>query len=175
MQSSAGQDAEIIFKGWFREHAGLIYRIACGFAATKEDQQDLTQEILLQVWRSLPRYQARAKVSTWIYRVALNTALVWRRKERKRVGELSFVDIDQLPTESQEHLLGQDSELLEALYSAIQALPKVDAALVLMYLEDLSGQEMSAILGISEENVRVRLSRARKTLANAMKEVVHEP
>jgi len=168
------QDAQDIFRSWLNEHTALVYKVACGFAATNEDREDLIQEILLQIWRSLPRYQARAKVSTWIYRVALNTAFTWRRKERQHADQLSLVEIEELPAQSQNQSLAQDHEVVEALYSAILSLPKVDAALVLMYLDDMSGHEMAVILGISEENVRVRLSRARKTLGNLMKEVVHE-
>lgn len=174
MQSIAGQDAQDIFRSWLNEHTALVYKVACGFAATTEDREDLTQEILLQIWRSLPRYQARAKVSTWMYRVALNTAFTWRRKERKHAHQLSLVEIEELPAQSENRSLAQDQEVVEALYNAIRSLPKVDAGLVLMYLDDLSGHEMAAILGISEENVRVRLSRVRKTLSNLMKRVVYE-
>jgi RNA polymerase sigma-70 factor, ECF subfamily len=174
MQTSTGQDPQIIFRSWLQEHAGLIYKVARGFAASKEDWEDLTQEILLQMWRSLPRYQGHAKVSTWIYRVALNTALAWRRKERRQVGQLSLVEIQEVPVQPQDSSLGEGDELLEALYTAIRNLPKLEAGLLLMYLDDLSGREMAEILGISEVNVRVRLNRARKALGNLMKEVAHE-
>ncbi len=174
MQSSAVQDAQALFRRWLNEHAGLIYKVASGFTPTKEDREDLTQEILLQLWRSLPRYQAKAKVSTWIYRVAMNTAFAWRRKERKHAGRLSLVEIEELPAQSRDPSLTDDHEVVQALYTAIRSLPKVEAGLVLMYLDGLSGEEMAVILGISEENVRVRLSRARRTLGDLMKEVVHE-
>ncbi len=174
MRALAGQDPEQLFKSWLNEHTMLINRVACGFAATQEDRRDLTQEILLQLWRSLPRYEARAKVSTWIYRVALNTALGWRRKERKHANKLAFVEIDELAMTSEPPNPARDRELLDSLYKSIAKLPKLDTALMLMYLDDLSGYEMAAIFGISEENVRVRLSRARKLLSGLMKAAVHE-
>ncbi len=163
-----------MFRRWLHEHAGLVYKVAWGFAPTKEDREDLSQEILLQLWRSLPRYQAKAKVSTWIYRVAMNTAFAWRRKERKHASQLALVEIEELPAQSQDLSLAGDHEMVQALYTAIRTLPKVDAGLVLMHIDGLSGEEMAVILGISEENARVRLSRARRTLRDLMKEVVHE-
>ena len=125
---------------------------------------------------SLPRFEGRAKVSTWIYRVALNTALAWRRKEKKqRAPEIPLIDIEDIPSKEEDHARRLDNEEVVArLYDAIHQLPKADAALVLLYLDDLSYRERAEVLGISENNVGVKLNRARKTLAELMKEVTHE-
>jgi RNA polymerase sigma-70 factor, ECF subfamily len=170
------KELQVVFKGWLQEHAGLVYKVARAFAPAEADRQDLIQEILLQMWCSLPRFEGKAKASTWIYRVALNTALAWRRKETKhRATQTPVIDIETLPgsqVDSAQQLHQQ--EVVERLYAAIQQLPKADAALVLLYLDDLSYHEMADVLGISENHVGVKLNRARKALGELMKEVVYE-
>ena len=78
------ENLESLFKSWLIEHDGAVLKVARAYTLTTEDCQDLAQEILLQVWRSLPQFQGRASPSTWFYRVALNTALGWHRKEHRR-------------------------------------------------------------------------------------------
>jgi RNA polymerase sigma-70 factor (ECF subfamily) len=78
------EDLESLFKSWLTENYGAVLKVARAYTRTTEDWQDLAQEILLQVWRSLPRFQGKASASTWSYRVALNTALGWHRIEHRR-------------------------------------------------------------------------------------------
>ena len=123
-------DLESLFKSWLREHGGAVLKVARAYTLTTEDCQDLAQEILLQVWRSLPQFQGTASASTWCYRVALNTALVWRRKEqRRRARQLPILE-DEDPSvaglDSAQHMVQQ--EAVERLYAAIRLLPKTDAA-----------------------------------------------
>ena len=77
-------DYEITFKQWLKEHLGLVFRVVRAYGSTTDDQDDLFQEICLQIWFSVPRFAGQAKVSTWIYKVALNTAIVWNRGEKRR-------------------------------------------------------------------------------------------
>jgi RNA polymerase sigma-70 factor (ECF subfamily) len=170
-------DRQVLFSAWLKEHAGLVFKVARAFAPTEADRQDLIQDILLQLWCSLPRFEGKAKVSTWIYRVALNTALAWRRKETKRrAPQIPLIEVEELPgtEEGNAHRLDRE-EVVARLYGAIHQLPKVDAALVLLYLDDLSYREMAEVLGISENHVGVKLNRAKKVLADLMKEVTYEP
>ncbi len=152
-------------------------KVARAYTFTAEDCQDLIQEILLQVWRSLPQFEGRASASTWIYRVALNTALSWHRKEKPRRARQSVVlEVEDLPAaglDSAQQLVQR--EAVQRLYAAIRHLPKTDAALVLLYLDDLSYRQMAEVLGISEGNVGVKLNRAKKALGEWMKENSHEP
>jgi len=156
-------DLETTFKQWFGEHQGLLYRVVRAYGNTAQDQDDLFQEICLQLWLSIPRFEGRAKVSTWIYRVALNTAMVWnrgeksRRKHRERL--LTFAP------KQQNDYSQKSQEIIERLYEAIRKLPKVDTSIVLMHLDGLGYDEMAEILGISENNVGVKLNRAKKQLA----------
>ena len=165
-----------MFKSWLQEHSGTVFKVARAYTLTAEDCQDLAQEILLQAWRSLPQFEGRAGAPTWFYRVALNTALGWQRKERRRrERQQPLIGIEDLPmtgADSEQQL--HQREVVERLYAAIQQLPKADAALVLLYLDDLSYREMAEVLGISENHVGVKLNRARKSLAELMKEVVYE-
>ena len=170
------EPAEALFKTWLQEHSGTVLKVARAYTLTEEDRQDLAQEILLQAWRSLSQFEGRASAHTWFYRVALNTALGWHRKERRRrERQQPLIGIEDLPmtgADSEQQL--HQREVVERLYAAIQQLPKADAALVLLYLDDLSYREMADVLGISENLVGVKLNRARKALGELMKEVVYE-
>ncbi len=169
------ENLDSLFESWLIENEGAILKVARAYTLTTEDCQDLAQEILLQVWRSLPQFQGKASASTWIYRVALNTALGWHRNEhRRRVRQRPIVAIEDLPAaglESSQEIVQR--EVVERLYAAIRRLPKTDAALVLLYLEDLSYRQMAEVLGISEGNVGVKLNRAKKALGELMKEESH--
>lgn len=172
-QAATADSREAVFRRWLKQHSGLVFKVARAFAPGDADRDDLVQEILLQLWRSLPRFEGKAKESTWIYRVALNTALAWRRGENKRrAAQTPSLALDELP-EPDDLDRRERAELVANLYAAVRRLPKVDAALVLLYLDDLSYREMAEVLGISATNVGVKLNRARKTLAELMKEVPH--
>lgn len=169
-------DFKSVFESWVRQHGGMILRVARAYTIADEDREDLVQEILLQLWCSLPRFQGRAKESTWIYRVALNTALGWRRAQARRNRRFTpLLAVEDIPAaEGEAGGPFGNEEVLARLYAAIRALPKVDAALVMLHLDGLSYREMAEVLGISEGNVGVKLTRARKALADLMKEVTHE-
>lgn len=156
---------EALFKEWLAEHGGVVVKVARAYTLTAPDAEDLAQEILFQVWRSLPRFEGRASAATWCYRVALNTAIGWRRDDRKR-------RLHQRPLLC-EWPIGQADgaeaagrkETVERLYAAIRRLPKADAALVLLDLDDLSYRDMAEVLGVSENYIGVKLHRARRALA----------
>ena len=150
--------------------------MARAYTLSAEEREDLAQEILLQIWRSLPRFEGRSSPSTWCYRVALNSALGWHRAEgRRRARHETWLATDELTTAGPDDGVAlQQRELVERLYDAIHQLPKADAALVLLYLDDLSYRDMAEVMGISESNVGVKLNRAKKALAELMKEVADE-
>ena len=170
------EDLESLFKSWLIEQDGSVLKVARAYTLTTEDCQDLAQEILLQVWRSLPQFQGRASATTWFYRVALNTALGWHRKEHRRQARqqpiLEFENLSAAGSDSAQQIVQR--EAVERLYAAIRKLPKTDAALVLLYLDDLSYRQMAEVLGISESNVGVKLNRAKKALGALLKEESHE-
>ncbi|MEZ6127568.1 MAG: RNA polymerase sigma factor [Planctomycetaceae bacterium] len=164
------EDPTAIFTRWLEEHRSSVLKVARAYTLTAEDCQDLAQEILLQAWRSLPRFEGKASPATWFYRVALHTAMNWQRKDRLRRARqqpfVEFQDVAAVRPESNEHLLQR--EIVEQLYDAIRQLPKTDSALVLLYLEELSYREIAEVLGISENHVGVKLNRAKKALSTLM-------
>ena len=170
------ENAETLFKEWLGEHRGTVLKVARAYTLTAEDSQDLAQEILLQVWRSLPQFQARATATTWCYRVALNTALAWHRKERRRhTRQRPLLNGEALPASGDIAREAEHRDLVERLYAAIRQLPGTETALVLLHLDGLSYRQVAEVLGVSEGNVGVKLNRVKKTLGELMKEGPHDP
>lgn len=123
------------------------------------DKEDLFQEITLQAWKSISNFRGDAQFSTWLYRVALNTAITFFRKERKQV-ETTF-------TENFPHAKDQYDpieEQVQAMHKAIAALSKIDKALVMLYLDDYSYKEMAEVLGMTVTNVGVKMNRIKTKL-----------
>lgn len=145
------------FQNWVSEHVSVLHRVARAFA-TGADQQDLLQEMLIAVWRAAPAFRGDSAPSTFIFRVAHNCALTWRRGEARR--RLRAADYQRLHVED---VSGEDP-LLEQLYAAIRQLEPLDRSLVLLSLEGQGYAEIAALHGLSETNVGARLSRARQKL-----------
>ena len=152
-------------------------KVARAYTLTNEECQDLAQEILLQAWKSVPNFEHKARAATWFYRVALHTAMNWQRRDKPRRSEqFSLMDVQNIAAEGVDSAeQAQQREIVEQLYKAIHKLPKADAALVLLYLDELSYREMADVLGISESNVGVKLNRAKKALGELMKGESREP
>ena len=169
-------EQESIFRGWLDQHLGLMLKVVRGCVPQPQDQDDLFQDVLLALWTSIPSFRGEAKETTWIYRVAFNTALAWRRVERRRrQGHETYVKFDVSPKLQPSHLdLQSEQEIVTQLYAAIRQLPKVDASLALMHLDGLSYSEMADVLGISENYIGVKLNRIRKQLAEQLKGVSNE-
>jgi RNA polymerase sigma-70 factor, ECF subfamily len=166
-------ERERLFKTWLEQHKAIIFRIARAQAVDAEDQADLCQEILLQLWLSIPRFQGKSSVSTWIYRVVLNASLAWKRTEKKRrrcCQPLSGV-IEIPDPSSDSHSTAQNNRMVERLYVEVRKLAPADRSLVLLYLDRLSYREMAEILGISPDNVGVRLNRIKKRLCESLGDI----
>lgn len=163
-------DYKSLFTDWLEEHSAAVIKVARAYTLTSDECQDLAQEILLQAWRSLPNFEGKASPATWFYRVALHTAMNWHRKDRpRRVHQQPLLEIHAVRTESVDSTEQvEQRETVEQLYDAIHQLPETDVALVLLYLDEMSYREIAGVLGISESNVGVKLSRAKKALAGLM-------
>jgi RNA polymerase sigma-70 factor (ECF subfamily) len=140
---------------------------------SKADQEDLQQEIIYQLWKSFPRFKGDSKFSTWMYRVALNTAITFYKKDLKRLdkqnGEL---DINNATFTVEEH--GTKDLQLRHFYQAIKKLNKIERALILLFIEGNSHQEIGHSLGLSEGNARVKLSRTKVKLQEIIKNQGYE-
>ena len=144
------------------EYKLIIYKIAAVYALSQDGRQDLVQEIVLSLWKAFPSFRREAKVSTWIYRIALNTAISNYRQDhyqRKKVA-LTHEQVFSLP----EHPVADWSEELRLLYQAIQQLAGLDRAIILLYLDEKSYQDISAITGLSTAAVGMRLKRIKEKL-----------
>jgi RNA polymerase sigma-70 factor (ECF subfamily) len=171
------EDQKSLFMNWLGEHGPSVIKVARAYTLTSEECQDLAQEILLQAWRTLPKFERKASAATWFYRVALHTAMNWQRKDKpRRSRQQPLLEVQVLATEGANSAeQAQHREIVEQLYNAIQQLAKADAALVLLYLDELSYREMADVLGISESNVGVKLNRAKKALSALMQGNSHGP
>lgn len=164
------EDPKSLFMTWLGEHGSSVMKVARAYTLTSDECQDLAQEILLQAWRSLPNFEGKSSAATWFYRVALQTAMNWQRKDRpRRSRQQPLLEMQTIVAEGNDSALqAQQRETVDLLYQAIRQLPKADAALVLLYLDELSYREMGEVLGISESNVGVKLNRAKKALSALM-------
>ena len=136
-----------------------------------EDRNDLIQEIVLQLWKSYERFEGNAQFSTWMYRVSLNTALTYFKKEKKKTDKYTFLDnldrIDEVDSNEKE-------TQLELFYKAVHELNKVEKALIFLFLEGQSHKEIGQNLGITEGNARVKLNRTKDKLQTIIKNYGYE-
>ncbi len=158
-----------IFQSWLKRHKGLIFKIVRAYAFTAMDRDDLFQEISIQVWRSIPAFRRESADTTWIYRISLNTAIRWVKKE------LKHSHTDRL--DDAQHILfdtgAAHDERLAWLYGEIQKLNEIDRSIALMLLDNLSYKEMASIVGITESNIGVKINRIKKLLISKSKKYDH--
>jgi RNA polymerase sigma factor (sigma-70 family) len=160
-------DKENRFKEAIGSNKQRIYRLCCCYVSQEDERKDVYQEVLIYIWRSLDKFEGRSDISTWIYRITINTCLGYLRSEkrRKRVfDDASRFDRVDIPDQSLDGDALQTETKVERLYDCIADLPAIDRTLVSLYLEDLSTGKMAEILGISEVNVRVKMHRIKKAL-----------
>lgn len=147
------------------QHKGIVYKIVNSYCQNQDDRQDLAQEILTTIWLAYDNYDKAFKFSTWMYRIALNVAISYYRKDSKRedranANEESIVHIADLSQE------GERSEEVMQLYGFIGKLDKLNKAIMLLYLESESYDSIANSLGISKTNVATRIGRIKETLKN---------
>jgi RNA polymerase sigma factor (sigma-70 family) len=161
---------EDAFVSVVRDHRNLIYKICYSYCADPESRKDLQQEILLQLWRSIDKFDGRAKLSTWIYKVALNTAIFYHRKNDKhKSGRVPLEgDVISLAEFAPDAALEEKLVLLQRF---IEQLGELDKALILLYLDDNRYKDMGEILGLSETNVATKINRIKKALKEQFKNV----
>ena len=153
------------FIEWAHAFDNLLWKAARSFAIGT-DQEDLHQELLLALWKSIPAFRGEAKASTFVYRVAYNYALTWTRKAKRHE-----VGLEQAAGVAARTVANATESQLEQLYGQIRELNPLDRTLILLYLDDISYREMAEVTGLSESNVGVRLNRVKKLLAQRLQEV----
>ena len=149
-----------------KEHERLILKVCNIYGQEIEDREDLYQDIIVQLWKSYPKFEKRSKVSTWMYRIALNTAISKFRKVKK-LPQLD--EINEQTTKVADQKSSENIELVSQLYDAINSLNKVEKAIVLLYLEECRYKEISEIMGISQSNVGFKINRIKQKLREKLK------
>lgn len=145
-------------------HQGIIFKVVNIYADHKEDKDDLLQEIWLQLWLAYPRFKAESKISTWMYQVALNTALTYTRNSATRSKHLQNLATAPVVAADEDDKVKREQERL--LWEMIRSLPKAEKALILLYIEGIGYREIAEITGESESNVGVKLSRIKQKMKN---------
>ena len=156
------------FEALWREHRGIVLKVAGVYARSAEERLDLAQEIGAQLWRSFASFdERRAKFSTWLYRIALNVAISHLRRTGGEAGRFEPLDEGHLATIAGEPAAEPD-ERIDALHAFIGELDALNRALILLYLEDRSYAEIAEVLGISATNVATKINRIKQKLRGRM-------
>ncbi len=150
------------FHGIIEQHKGILYKVARAYCPNEDDRKDLIQEMMIQVWQSIHRYDIQFKISTWIYRISLNVAISFYRKNTVRENKYTTLteQVEQIPTDDKT----TDERYLNLLEHFISELREIDKALMVLYLEDKSHAEIAEILGISISNVGTKIGRIKEKL-----------
>ena len=151
------------FEKHIKEHELLIYKICRIYTYTDADRQDLFQDIVIQLWNAYPKFKGESKLSTWLYRVAINTAITGLRKKKDFIQSYEHAA---LPTNISDDNSLHTEERLQEMYKAIEQLNQIEKAIVMLYLEDKTYEEMEEILGITQGNLRVKMNRVKDKLRN---------
>jgi len=159
-----------IFLSVIEDHKGIIYKIANTYCKSSDDREDLAQEIILQLWKSFDNYNGQFKYSTWIYRIALNVAISFYRKENRVRQFLNPLSESILHFPDTNHT-SENEEAIGFLQRFIAELKELDKALMLLYLEEKSYKEIAEIIGITETNVATKVGRIKIILKQKFSQV----
>lgn len=159
-----------ILEDWLGRYRSLVFKIVRSYAFTAMDREDLFQEITVQIWKSIPAFRSECAITTWLYRISLNTAIRFSQKHRKRSENTTDI-------ESVQHIL-QDNpippdERLSWMYDEIAKLDEIDRSITLLMLDGFSYKEMATIIGITESNIGVKINRIKKYLTVKSKKYDH--
>lgn len=160
------KEKEHEFLNRMENHKGILHKVSKMYMDTSDDQQDLFQEIICQLWKSYESFRNESQFSTWMYRVAVNTAIVFLKKEKRKVDKYEIASENVKDDEGDSHI--KESQL-DHFYKAVQKLEKIDKAIIFYQLEGFSHKEIGENLGISEGNARVKLNRAKEKLKEIIK------
>jgi RNA polymerase sigma-70 factor (ECF subfamily) len=150
------------FQEIIEQHKGILFKVARAYCQNEDDRQDLIQEMMMQIWKSIHRYNKQFKMSTWLYRISLNVAISFYRKQSTRANIYTVLNEQtaQIPMDDKT----EDERQLKLLEQFINELKEIDKALMILYLEDKGHAEIADILGISVSNVGTKIGRIKDKL-----------
>jgi RNA polymerase sigma-70 factor (ECF subfamily) len=157
------------FSELIQKNQRIIHKITMIYANGPADREDLFQEICLQLWKSFPGFREEAQFSTWMYRVALNTAISNFRKRKNFFSFESVREVERIPDETFD-----ETENVKLLYKAISTLNQIDKAIILLWLEEKNYEEIASIMGTSKTNVSVKLVRIKRKLEEMISETIKQ-
>ena len=162
-----GDDAEARFAELLERHRGIVFKVAATYCRNPADREDVSQEIVTQLWRAFPKFDATRTFSTWMYRIALNVAISFVRSNSVR--ERHTVALDEThDVEDSKAGPAEEGERARLLYAFIDRLDALNRALLLLYLDDRSYRDIAAILGITETNVATKIGRLKQRFVREM-------
>jgi RNA polymerase sigma-70 factor, ECF subfamily len=160
------------FVSLISEYQGIIHKVCHMYQEDEEDRRDLFQLITFQLWKAYPKFRGDAKFTTWMYRIALNTAITNYRKDRRKPVNVMYDEQTlQIPYEERNDL--ERNEQIVMLRKAIDLLSDVEKAIITLYLEERGYPEIAEIVGITQNNVRVKMNRIKKKLRKVLTGVLH--
>lgn len=160
------------FEALYQSHKDKIYRLCLGFIREKDVANDLFQEILIKIWRNLESFKGESEISTWIYRIAYNTALTFTAKEKKKADQQTELP-ETLDLAEPENYSQEQEKQLQLLYQAISELPELDRIIATLLLEGSAYKTIAEISGISENYVAVKVNRIKATLTQKLNPQPH--
>lgn len=150
-----------------KENEGIIFKITLVYAFNEEDQKDLYQDIVYQLWKSFPSFRGDSKMSTWMYRIALNTSITHLKKEKKKGDR---IPLDSVIQNKIAHIDTLTDDRIKVLYRHIQKLNTIEKGVILLYLEGKNYDEIASITGFTSSNVGTRLNRIKQKLKSQIKQ-----
>lgn len=161
------------FKNIIDQHNGILYKIGRSYTTEEADFKDLYQEMLIQLWKSLDKFRGKSKISTWIYRVALNTALTYKRKSKRRKPTDGLDKMNEkMACQDDEaiEMVKETEQKIELLYKCINLLKKDERAIILLHLDGRKYEEIAEIIGLTKNHVGVKIKRIKDRLHRLLKE-----
>jgi len=151
------------FIALLESHIGIILKISKAYTNTAQDREDLINDIAFEMWKASPNFKGKSKISTWVYRIALNTSMNYNRNTRRKKDFIqSAIDL----SNTEQFIEIENNPLLEMLYDCIAELDEFSKAIILLYLDGYKHDEIAEITGISRTNVGTRISRIKEQLRN---------
>ncbi|TGV02220.1 RNA polymerase sigma factor [Flavivirga rizhaonensis] len=166
-----GKEHETIFLKALEENQQRLFRICLIYSKDREDAKDLFQEVLVRVWQSTATFKGKSSFGTWMFRIALNVCLQFKTKRTKNESRLIKLDSITIANFRSVEKVEEPNEKLKHLRKCIKNLKKSDKVIIALYLEELAYKEISSILGITENNVAVKIKRIKSKLLNCINEI----
>jgi len=159
------------FQEIIEQYKGILFKVACAYCPNEDDRQDLIQEIMIQTWQSIHKYNDQYKISTWLYRISLNVAISFYRKSSTRAKKYTALNeqLVEIPDEDK----SESERRLNLLEQFISELKEIDKALMILYLEDKSHTEIAEILGMSVSNVGTKIGRLKNKLKSQFSQFIY--